>query len=271
MNKPIVSIGMPVYNGGRTLRAALDTIVNQSFQDFELIISDNNSTDDTELICREYLEKNPKITYIRQETNIGATKNYEFVLSKSVGEYFMLAAHDDLRDKDFLAECVGVFNENLDCVSVFCHFQMINTINNEIVEHHTPTPSSTNFPLHRIKGRVREMVFALIYGLHKREIINKIKLENFDWSDVYFNILLSYYGKILIIPKFMFQCGTNGVRIPYSVTGKYISLKIFRSLIGKFLKDNFEFRERFFLLLRIYYLSYVSERAFNSKAKQSEL
>ena len=99
---PSVSIGMPVFNGERTLLAALDSLLAQSFTDFELIISDNASTDQTESICREYAARDNRIRYVRQGTNIGAAANFKFVLAEARGEYFMWAACDDMRSPNFV-------------------------------------------------------------------------------------------------------------------------------------------------------------------------
>lgn len=99
---PQVSIGMPVYNGEPFIREALDSLLAQTFTDFELIISDNASMDCTEAICREYAGKDKRIRYVRQEENRGAMTNFQFVLDEAVGEYFMWAAADDHRTADFL-------------------------------------------------------------------------------------------------------------------------------------------------------------------------
>lgn len=99
---PLVSIGLFVYNGAQTLRAAIDSILNQSFSDFELIISDNASSDDTENICCEYAQKDLRVRYIRQRKNQGASKNMQVVFDEARGEYFMWAAHDDVRSLDYV-------------------------------------------------------------------------------------------------------------------------------------------------------------------------
>lgn len=99
---PAVSIGMPVFNGERSLRAALDSLLEQSFTDFEVIISDNASTDQTESICRDYAARDNRIRYVRQPTNIGVAANFKFVLDEAQGEYFMWAACDDTRSPDFV-------------------------------------------------------------------------------------------------------------------------------------------------------------------------
>lgn len=98
----LVSIGMPVYNGQRFLRRALDSLLAQDYKNFELIISDNASIDETRKICEEYLKKDKRITYIRQKENIGILKNFLFVLKRAKGEYFMWAAYDDWWDPAFI-------------------------------------------------------------------------------------------------------------------------------------------------------------------------
>lgn len=95
---PKVSIGMPVYNGERYIREALDSLLAQTHADFELIISDNASTDGTEAVCRGYAARDPRIRYVRQSENRGAMANFRFVLDEAAGEYFMWAAADDRWD-----------------------------------------------------------------------------------------------------------------------------------------------------------------------------
>ncbi|NET35725.1 MAG: glycosyltransferase family 2 protein [Cyanothece sp. SIO1E1] len=118
-DKPTVSIGLPVYNGEQYLREALDSILAQTFSDFELIISDNASTDDTQAICEQYAAKDKRIRYYRQEQNRGAAWNFNYVFELAQGEYFKWSAHDDLCSSELLAKCVGVLNE--DPSVVMCH------------------------------------------------------------------------------------------------------------------------------------------------------
>jgi len=111
---PIVSIGMPVYNGADYLEEALDSLLSQSFTDFELIISDNDSTDNTEEICRRYAAGDGRIKYQRFDSNVGATRNYNHVVDVAVGRYFKWAAHDDLCEPTYLQRCVDVLERNPD-------------------------------------------------------------------------------------------------------------------------------------------------------------
>jgi glycosyltransferase involved in cell wall biosynthesis len=116
-NLPKVSIGMPVFNGKKVIREALDSLLKQTFTGFELIISDNASTDGTEAICREYAARDPRIRYVRQSENRGIAANFNFVLDEAVGEYFMWAACDDTRSPDFLEVNFKFLSENPEYVA----------------------------------------------------------------------------------------------------------------------------------------------------------
>lgn len=103
LEEQLVSIGLPVYNGQRFLRRALDSLLVQDYKNFELIISDNASTDETSKICLEYAQKDKRIKYIRQKENTGMLKNFTFVLQQSKGKYFMWAAYDDIWAPSFIS------------------------------------------------------------------------------------------------------------------------------------------------------------------------
>ncbi len=104
VRSPRVTIGLPVYNGGPFIRDALDSLLAQTFSDFELIISDNASTDKTEQICRDYAKKDKRIRYKRWSENRGGVSNFLFVLDEAIGEYFMWAPADDWWSANWLAE-----------------------------------------------------------------------------------------------------------------------------------------------------------------------
>ena len=95
-----VSIGIPVYNGEKYIRKALDSVLKQNFTDFELIISDNASTDMTKDICEEYVVRDKRIRYIRQSTNIGVIRNFEAILTLARGDYLIWLAHDDYYESE---------------------------------------------------------------------------------------------------------------------------------------------------------------------------
>ena len=116
---PRVSIGMPVYNGERYLEEALDSILAQSFDDFEVVISDNASTDRTEEICRAYAQKDERIRYVRMRENCGVIENFNNVFRLSVGDYFKWAASDDVCERDYLRKAVEMLDRDPSIVLVW--------------------------------------------------------------------------------------------------------------------------------------------------------
>lgn len=124
--KPLISIGLPVYNGGRHLRRALDSIIEQDYNNLEIIISDNASTDDTWEVCQEYLEKDARIVLSRNEYNKGANYNFLKVMHAATGELFMWAAHDDLYDPTYIGECYQKLVENPSAIMCCSELVFIN-------------------------------------------------------------------------------------------------------------------------------------------------
>ncbi|HKJ45099.1 MAG TPA: glycosyltransferase family 2 protein, partial [Balneolales bacterium] len=114
MSRPRVSIGMPVYNGENYIERAISSILAQTYKDFELIISDNASTDKTQEICKMFVGRDNRVRYHRNSKNIGAARNYNIVFRLSRGKYFKWAAHDDELAPAFLEDAVNVLEKNKD-------------------------------------------------------------------------------------------------------------------------------------------------------------
>ncbi len=107
-------IGLPVYNGERFLREAIDSLLAQSHQNLTLYISDDASTDETESICTQYAAQDARVVYYRQPHNLGMFPNFKFVLDAAVGDYFMWAAQDDVRDPNYVATCIEALEKHKD-------------------------------------------------------------------------------------------------------------------------------------------------------------
>lgn len=120
---PSLTIGLPVYNGAAFIGEAIASILAQTYDNFELVISDNASTDATEAICRTYVEKDRRVRYIRNETNIGAAPNYNRLLEASESKYFKWAAHDDVLAPAYLERCIEVLERRPSVV--VCHSETI--------------------------------------------------------------------------------------------------------------------------------------------------
>jgi len=119
---PTVSIGLPVYNGERYLEEALDSLLSQTYTDFEIILSDNASTDRTAEICRTYADRDDRIRYVRAEDNLGGTWNFNHVVELARGRYFRWAAHDDVVAPTYLERCIAVLDS--DPRVAICHTEV---------------------------------------------------------------------------------------------------------------------------------------------------
>lgn len=113
---PAVSIGVPVYNGERFLAHALDSMLAQGFADFEIVISDNASTDGTAAICSDFARRDPRVRVIRQPENIGAPRNWSYVVGAARGRYFKWASANDWCAPQFLERCVDALDRDASAV-----------------------------------------------------------------------------------------------------------------------------------------------------------
>lgn len=216
---PLVSIGMPTFNSELTLRAAINSLLGQSFDDFELIISDNDSSDSTSAICQEFANKDSRIVYIRQPVNIGAEQNFKFVFDQGKGKYFLWAAGDDMRSSDFLEENVHFLETHADYVA--------STSPNCFEDQE---PVEDNLVTFEIVGTVEERFtqffdncwrsHGIFYSVFRKDILADYKDvdECFDRSygfamDWQVDLFLAKQGNIHRISKGMTIIGVHGISL----------------------------------------------------------
>jgi glycosyltransferase involved in cell wall biosynthesis len=206
LHKPRVSIGLPVYNGERYIAETLDSLLAQTYENFELIICDNASTDKTEQICRSFALKDDRIRYVRNSTNLGAPKNYRLSFELSAGDYFRWANSDDLFAPTSLSRCVEVLDSDPSIVLTYPKTLLIDERGQVISEYedglHLQSPrASERFAqlCHRL-GLVN-----VIYGLMRADILRQTALiGNFIGADTILLAELTLYGKFWEIPEFLF-------------------------------------------------------------------
>jgi glycosyltransferase involved in cell wall biosynthesis len=109
---PRLTVALPVYNGANYLAESIDAVLGQGYEDFELIISDNASTDSTPDICRGYEKQDSRVRYVRQPRNIGLSPNHNFTVEQARGEFFKWASNDDLYARDMFKYCVDALDEH---------------------------------------------------------------------------------------------------------------------------------------------------------------
>ena len=124
---PRLTVGLPVYKGERYIAESIESLLGQSYTNFELIISDNASTDDTPGICERYAKQDRRIRYYRQPKNVGLAPNHNFCAEQARGELFKWAAGDDLYHRDLLLRCVEVLDERPEVVLVHSYTALIDS------------------------------------------------------------------------------------------------------------------------------------------------
>lgn len=176
-----VSIGMPVFNGAATLRHAIDSLLRQTYGNFELLISDNASTDSTEQICRAYTSSDRRIIYFRQPVNRGPSANFQFVLDQAVGEYFMWAASDDVWADDFILTNRQVLASNPACVASIG--RVVFVTENNVVAHASRADSPLTGTLHsRLRQFIRDPSDnSRFYSLYRRYALRNLNLEGYTY------------------------------------------------------------------------------------------
>ena len=207
-NKPLVSIGLPVYNGERYVGQALDSILAQTFRDFELIISDNASTDRTEEICRSYAAKNSATRYVRNEKNLGAAKNFNQALELARGRYFRWVAADDLIAPECLERCVDVLEHNPDVLIAHTKLHIIDENSNHLSDYDDLLNFRSPIPHVRFRDYLfrRSSMWNAIYALIRTDVLRKTQLlRGYRSSDQVLLGELVLRGKIFQIPEHLFS------------------------------------------------------------------
>jgi glycosyltransferase involved in cell wall biosynthesis len=200
-----VSIGLPIYNGENFMREAIDSLLSQTFEDFELIISDNASTDQTEAICRDYAAMDKRVKYNRNPTNVGASGNYTRVFERSSGKYFRWAAHDDICKPDYLEQCVAVLDA--DPSIVLCHSRTASIDpQGRKIKKWVPRPNLCSADtLTRLRDVLDHRETFHIWGLMRRDILAKTPLlGDYPAHDRPLLAELSLYGRFHELSEFMF-------------------------------------------------------------------
>lgn len=205
--RPHVSIGMPVYNGANYMQEAIDSILNQTYKDFELIITDNDSDDETQEICERYADLDKRVRYYRNKDNIGAARNYNKVFYLSRGDYFKWVAHDDVLAPEFLEEAVKILDERPEIIAVQSEVKIINR-NSEVIENYVNHLHNMNSA--SAANRYGDFLLADhgcfdVFSLIRRDVLKQTKLHGSHLAaDRNLLAELALRGRFFKIPKYLF-------------------------------------------------------------------
>jgi glycosyltransferase involved in cell wall biosynthesis len=234
ISNPVVSIGLPVFNGEKSIRKTIEAVLSQTFRNFELIISDNASTDSTYEICKEFEEKDKRVRCIQQKNNMGPWWNFKFVLKEAKSDYFLWTAADDHMSKNYLESNLEVIRKNKKCIGSVGKTNYFGTT----VEELKPVLNDSlfgklnkkirrwlsSFFIDSFQGTYNEKIrMALkwtgaglyMYGIFKTDIFRKsMPKEKFFALESVFLLNLIKYGDIIYndetnIEKFVGKGGTS--------------------------------------------------------------
>lgn len=203
---PLVTIGLPVYNRDKFIRRSIDSALAQTFTDFELIISDNASTDKTQEICQEYLLKDRRVRYFRNPENIGLSPNFNRVFALSKSRYFKWWTSDDYWAPTMIEKALEVMERYPSVVLCYPKTTLIDE------NEQNPEPYEDN--LHLVSDSPKERFIQLLEqirlchqhtGLIRAEALKRTHmLGDYFGSDRNLLAELTLYGKFYELPEYLF-------------------------------------------------------------------
>ena len=205
---PLVSIGLPVYNGQAYLDLAIRAAIEQTHEDFELILGDNASTDGTSEICEQWAKMDKRIRWSRSEVHTGAAGNFNRTFSLARGRYFRWAAHDDLTEATYLERCLERLRSDNDIVLV--HSEMVEIDEQGCINgalDWTIDNAADRDPIKRFAGAINLSHGCFdVFGLMRKAALAKTKLiAPYLGSDRVLLAELALQGRLERVDEILFQ------------------------------------------------------------------
>lgn len=271
---------MPVFNSETSIKNALNSLLSQTFSEFELIISDNASTDSTSEICKEYLQKDKRIRYYRQKKNMGPWWNFMFVLDKAKFDYFMWAAADDVWQPTFIEKNVAILESNHNVVgstsnAIFFGRQIKKSDQN--ANYHLYDDFIKNMPFHSASYEekagyfLRNCLGMNMYSVFRTDKLKKcVVYQPHSYGDLTVLLNVLKYGDLHVIDEILLHRSAKGttshinilshrkqkISLPWIIfpgipvtchLARILGLKIFLKNLSYFVKLNYEGQRGFVL------------------------
>ena len=203
---PLVSVGMPVYNGERWMRRAIDSILAQTYRNLELVISDNTSIDATEKICRDYAERDSRVRYHRNPENVGLNNNYSLAFRRSAGKYFKWSSSNDFCAPRLLELCVARLEANPDIVLCYSKTRIFREDGDAGDPYEDDLGAEGATPCDRMKqifARLR--LNNAVNGVIRADVLKHTDLiADYFSSDNVLIVDLALHGKLSQVPEELF-------------------------------------------------------------------
>lgn len=206
---PRLTLGLPVYNGERFLAASLDALLAQTFTDFELIISDNGSTDRTAEIARHYESIDRRVRYIHHPQNRGSTFNHNFVVEQTRGEFFKWVSHDDLYASDLLHRCIDALDSRPEIALAHSWTAFIDETGQIFRPDDYPIDYLLETDVPDPVQRFRSVLYTEggddFYGVMRMSVLRRVApYDSYHWSDRTFIAELALHGPFHNIPEYLY-------------------------------------------------------------------
>jgi glycosyltransferase involved in cell wall biosynthesis len=214
----LVSVCVPTYNRAAILTQTLDTLLAQDYPNFELVVADNASTDETEAVCRGYAARDPRIRYHRNETNLGLIGNFNRVIELARGEYMVIAGDDDLYESHFLSRLVPVLDAEPQVVLSASGTDWIDPQGRPLVrsvDTYHADPART--PLEEAKRALWDARGTMMMGVYRTEVLRRsLRFQqtyksSVDYCDSILVFELSMHGAIRWTPEILIHKRLGGI------------------------------------------------------------
>ena len=196
---------MPVFNGGEYLSAAVESILEQTYTNLKVIISDNASTDDTRDICEDFAKRDSRVTYVRKEVNVGVYRNYDAVFKGCSTSYFKWAASNDICRPTMLEKCIEILDARPDAVLAFPKTLLLD-IDGNTNSYEKNLDRQESSPVQRFQMFLQCVgLNNAMSGVFRSDALRRTALNQvFYGSDISMLAELALYGKFVEIPEELF-------------------------------------------------------------------
>ena len=198
IDTPVVTIGMPTFNGAAFVEDAVRSLLAQTERDFRLLISDDRSDDETPAICERLAADDARIRLVRHGRHLGMTGNFAYLLTEATAPYFMWAAQDDLWEPEFLEEALGLLRRDPTALGAMTRIAFVEPSGERIRTVRIPRRMAAHDPVSRARS-VRHDGFHAIYAVFRRRSLEAtgIRLADVPAPDVAFVFGLAVHGRVV--------------------------------------------------------------------------